>query len=271
MEKKNKSYKFILIAFSIGLILMVIGISMIIDKEKKEVLKSEIENEVLIKSTEIDLILNSLVERSNKLAGDKNIIALLESGSNEDISREVLLSEEDEDNEILAIVDEESKILISNDTSIEGVSLASRDYITQTIKNRETVISEIIISKKSGNKNIVIATPIFSGDTYLGAVIYTYNFEKIISIIESIKIDETGYGFLISTNENTPSKVIHHPNEEIISSEYLSFYDVDTNKKLEAMFRSESGMIDYTYRSQDKLLAYKRIRDWILVITSEIN
>lgn len=119
-------------------------------------------------------------------------------------------------------------------------------------------------------KMISYTAPIYSEDQLIGVAGIDISFEEILETILSMKFYESGYAVLLDHNH----RVIIHP-EIIEGTAILDIGEEDMPKVVEALTSQPSGVVNYIYQSQRKLLGFSRlINGWYFLViadSKEIN
>ena len=160
----------------------------------------------------------------------------------------------------------------AHSTNGSSVDIWDRDYFLRA-RNGETVVTDPIVSRISGEIVMVCATPIRGAEQrILGVLTVTLDPKHLFRIIEDRKVGETGYGFML----NKDRIAIAHPNQKVHMSrlnvveenkdslEQEEFADIERR-----MVSGETGYGYYTYFGVDKIVAYAPIKDtgWSLALT----
>ena len=147
--------------------------------------------------------------------------------------------------------------------SVSGISvnIGDRAYFQEALKGK-TVISDVLISRASGNMVIIIASPVYEGDqiTYLvGGVIQT---DYLTSLLEQIYLGNSGEAYLVNqdgyfvTGSRFTDDLI---NEGLIETRAELELQIDTFGSRQALAGVE-GVSQYTdYRGYEVLGAYDYI------------
>lgn len=174
------------------------------------------------------------------------------------------VQEKNKDNmEVLIVTDITGKEVINNQTEEPDIDLSDREYVKEALNGKESV-SEVIISRTTGNEGISIAYPIKDGDKIIGTLVGSINFNSISDYAAKIKIGQTGYAFI--TDEN--GLFDYHPDEDKILKESAS-------DDLKAMIsqvkdgKSFSGF--YNYNNVKKYAAFEKADNWIVGVTADYN
>ncbi|WP_105618694.1 methyl-accepting chemotaxis protein [Vallitalea okinawensis] len=141
-------------------------------------------------------------------------------------------------------------------TTGSGGNIKERAYFPK-VMNGETVISDPVISKATGNPIIVIAGPITNNSgNVVGLIGGTVNLSLITDVVNTEKLGTTGYAYMIDQN----GLVMAHPNEDLIfqanflDHESKSLVDITTK-----MVNREIDSDDYTFEGKEKIASYAPI------------
>ncbi|MEG2655914.1 MAG: sensor histidine kinase [Clostridium sp.] len=151
--------------------------------------------------------------------------------------------------EVLLISDLDGNYKASN-----GVSgnIEDREYFHKTIEG-QTIISDPMISKSTGNPIIIISAPIRGNKgEVIGLVAGTINLSVITDIINEEKIGNYGYAYMVDSNGGT----IVHPKDNYLFKNASE----DLKNIIMRMMRGEEGTEYYSYNGQKKLVSFKSIK-----------
>lgn len=107
-------------------------------------------------------------------------------------------------------------------------NISDRGYFQETISTKETVVSEVIISRASEEMIVAIGSPIFDKETLIGVLVATVPVESIVQLVSEYKIGDNGYAFLV----NKDGTVIAHPNSDLIMETNLLESDNEQLKNI---------------------------------------
>ncbi len=129
------------------------------------------------------------------------------------------------------------------------IDISQRSYFIKARDTKSIAISEDIIENiNTGNKQIPISAPMLdSGNNFRGVLTSMVSVEALENYIGSIKVAETGYGFLLSDNGN----ILFHPDKEKVG---LSYKEDAMNPDKERIFNEEILAKDegfVTYKDDD--------------------
>lgn len=183
------------------------------------------------------------------------------------------IAKENEDLISLISVADANGIVVSVDeknTGVKGADLSQRAYLKDAIATKKVVISDLIISKASGQKVMAICDPLYDGDQYLGSIIATIDFAMVESVISETKIAENGYAYLIDATGDNAGVIVSHPNQTFVEEAKTMFdFGVEEIDKIaNQMIQDEEGSGYYTYDGDEKFVKFKRIENWTLIITA---
>lgn len=116
--------------------------------------------------------------------------------------------------EALIVTDMTGKEVFNNQTQQPDIDLSDRDYIKEALKGKEAV-SEVIVSRNTGNPGIFIAYPLKDGGNVIGTLVGSINFNTISNYVSNIKLGESGYGFMTDKN----GLFVSHPDKDKVLKE----------------------------------------------------
>lgn len=151
-------------------------------------------------------------------------------------------------------------------------SIAERDYFQKVISSGNTVVSDPLISRESGNQIIVVAAPVMKGNKVIGLLGGTVSLTGLDHIATSESVGEIGYAFVVQENGLT----ISHPDEgTIMTYNVLTDKNVSQNFKEAAlnMIQGKTGFTKYSIQSEDKYFAYAPVPGvkWSLGVTVPVT
>jgi methyl-accepting chemotaxis protein len=140
-------------------------------------------------------------------------------------------------------------IACSDSNSVDKVNVSDRSYFQEALKGNP-VISDVILSRVTGQPSVVIAVPIRVNNTVSGVMSGLLDLNRFSeTFIDPIKIFNTGYVFLCDRN----GLIIAHPDKSKILKLDLKTFDWGRQ-----MLQGSEGMIDYNFEGKAKALAYKK-------------
>ena len=166
--------------------------------------------------------------------------------------------------ELICLVDSKGNIIASSDTEIiDKINVGDRGYFQKSMEG-ELAMSEVIISRASGNPVFVASEPVKEKKSdKIGGVLFTVIDMKAFSdkFIRPIKVGESGYVFIV---ENS-GKVIAHPQKEKIVKSNIS-----ETKFGEEIVKQKTGILEYSDENEIHFSAFRKVEglNWIVVITA---
>lgn len=150
--------------------------------------------------------------------------------------------------------------------------LSDRDYITKALAG-EANISDVIISKVTGEAVIMVAVPIKNGDAVVGALIGRLNGTALSDVTNDTGYGEKGYAYML----NNSGQVIAHPNSDMVMNQVNLIVEAETqpsyqslSKAIQVMLEKRNGFIDYQFEGKSIYSGYAEVpgTDWIIVVTA---
>ncbi|MDK2809114.1 MAG: methyl-accepting chemotaxis protein [Clostridiales bacterium] len=146
---------------------------------------------------------------------------------------------------------------------LNSIDLSDREYFKNCMRG-EAAVSDILISRNTGNRIEVIAVPIKKNGTVEGVLAVSINISYINSVLSNVKIGKNGYAFLIDKDGN----FIYHPDEKLIGTNLTDRNVPELTNALSSMGAKESGEISYCYQGISKLDLYAPVGNWSLSINA---
>lgn len=149
-------------------------------------------------------------------------------------------------------------------------NIADRPYFKQARDTKKVLISDIIVSRTSGNKVVNVVFPITDDSgNFQGIICDAVNINTVEKVMKSIKIGQSGYGYLIGQD----GTVITYPDEKFIGKNLenaLIRADQRNNVK-NVLYNSNRGFINYyDINGTRNLAAFEKISqaNWTLIVTA---
>ncbi|TCZ81083.1 methyl-accepting chemotaxis protein [Paenibacillus albiflavus] len=205
----------------------------------------------------------------------KDIIAkneVIKSGNEQEIKHSLIqFLQSNREVEDYVYVTKDDWAISSGSASDQKIDVSDREYIKQAKQTKKTVISDLMVSKGSGNNIIIIFEPILDDkQNYMGGLFISLNTDNLSSFTKTIQIGKSGFGYLMTSNGN----LLTHPDEDKIAKNISDVFDPEEIAKFqETVLKDEQGMFEFT--GQDHItreISYNLIPStgWHL-ITSMVN
>lgn len=137
-------------------------------------------------------------------------------------------------------------------------TIADRDYFQKAMVSGETVISDPLISRGSGQQSIVVAAPIKNGGQVVGLMGGTVNISDLTKIVTSERVGQIGYAFMVQDDgqliaqSNPEFKLTYNALKEGNMS-------LDFHSAIRKMIRGETGVTLSNLNNQDTYIAFAPI------------
>ncbi|RED51160.1 methyl-accepting chemotaxis protein [Cohnella lupini] len=181
---------------------------------------------------------------------------------------------EESDNQIdnYILVDTKGQGIDITNTPID---VSDRDYFKKMMETKQTVISDMVVSKKTNKLVLPIVTPLLDGSgNIVGAISQSASPDNFSKLTDSIKLEETGYGYIISGS----SEYYTYPDKSRIGKKVAEFSkDKGTQDAFSHILANAKGSITYKVGDGKEVITYYETipnTTWKLLITvptDEIN
>ncbi len=150
-------------------------------------------------------------------------------------------------------------IASSNEKLVGKINVKDREYFKASMQGK-TFISEPVKSKATGNPVFVISAPVKSKGKVVGIILGVVDLSSFNQkFVDSIKVGKTGYAYMYDGR----GLVLAHPAKANILK--LDMKKFDFGRRMMAL---DHGIITYTYKGVEKLVAFKRAKlvDWTFAV-----
>lgn len=148
----------------------------------------------------------------------------------------------------------------------DGTDFSDRGYVSTALAGTAN-ISDVTLSKLTGNYGISIAAPITNGSKISGVIYFRLDNDFMTKVIDSISISDNGYAYIIDQDSN----VIVHDNKDLILNLKLTDQDSDMKALAADMIAGKSGEGTYTYNKISTKCGFSPIANtngWSMVIAA---
>jgi methyl-accepting chemotaxis protein len=164
--------------------------------------------------------------------------------------------------ENIALADIDGDVVAASVRSAIGkTNIKEREYFKQCL-NGNISISEVLVSKTTGNPGFMIASPVMDKGKAIGVFYGTVSINAFNEIfIDPIKVGKEGYAFMYQSD----GMMISHPDKSLILK--LSAKDMGLSK----MIAQSEGMVRFTWEGRNRLAAIKTNKEtgWLLAISAD--
>ncbi len=156
--------------------------------------------------------------------------------------------------------------------SDKTLDLSDRNYVKKALGG-ETVISDVLISRLSGDVVFMYATPLKKDDKVIGALIGTRDALALSDLVADIKPSENGYVYVI----NDEGRVVGHPDKELVKNQFNPILESKTNPELvtlgkayEEIVAKKKGTSQYKFRGKHQNVAFDPVdgTNWYVIAAS---
>ncbi|NSW77291.1 MAG: cache domain-containing protein, partial [Candidatus Atribacteria bacterium] len=91
-------------------------------------------------------------------------------------------------------------------------NIADREYFKKAKETMKPQLSDMIVSRASGNKIVVITYPVIVEGKFQGIIGMSANADILTQLVSTIKLGQTGYGYLVDSQ----GFIMAHPDESLI-------------------------------------------------------
>ena len=260
-------------------LLIVVFINLISFKFSSRAIENEVEANL---STQLSNLVTNLEEdQSNvesilKIIGDMPVIKNIDSSKlmpqeTQEINN--YLSAFRESNKVLLesifIADSNGKIILDSEKgTLKGADISVREYFDE-VKKGKPVWSDIVVSKISDTPIRVYLFPINNKNSQLiGYVAATVKMDKTVALINSIKVGELGYAYMIDKT----GFIVIHPNPDFAMKKNVSDFGIpELDAALPDMVKGNSNKVEYTYSNVSKLNLYTGFDQYSISINAAKN
>lgn len=151
-------------------------------------------------------------------------------------------------------------------------NLQDRDYVKKALDG-ESNVSDVIISKVTGETVLMYAAPIEKNGKVVGALLGRKNGNALSEITKDTGYGEEGYAYMI----NRQGTVVAHPDEEKVMNQFNPIAEVQKDEGLKSLatvfqkiLTEKEGISKYSFEGKDLYTAYTPIEgtDWTFVMVA---
>lgn len=152
----------------------------------------------------------------------------------------------------------------------DGTDFSDRDYVKKALAG-EVNISDLTLSKYTGNYGFSVASPVYNGaDEINGVVYYRMDVDFMSEILEQIEISKGSYTYLVDGS----GMVIVHPDKSLIGEYNISEQKEGVGKVSDEILAKKSGAVEYKENGVEYLCGYSPVEGtngWTIVVTAPVS
>lgn len=149
----------------------------------------------------------------------------------------------------------------------DGTDFSDRDYVKEALAGNVN-ISDLTLSKYTGNYGFSVASPVYGGNHQINGVVYfRMDVDFMSKILEQIVISENSYTYLVDGN----GMVIVHPDETLIGNYSITDDKSGIGKISDTILKAECGAGEYSEKDTKYLCGYSPIEGtngWTIIVTA---
>nr|MCU0555208.1 Cache 3/Cache 2 fusion domain-containing protein [Syntrophales bacterium] len=171
------------------------------------------------------------------------------------------------DYEALFVADDKGVIFADNNGKTRGISVSDRDYIRES-KAGKVNLGTVIKSRATGKPCAPIGAPIYKNDQFVGSVGVILNTDFLSEKIQSVKVGETGFPWMVDKS----GLVISHPKKDYVLE--LNITTLDGLKEISSkMLGRQAGVEAYTHQGVRKISGFAPVENstWSIAFTQNEN
>ena len=170
--------------------------------------------------------------------------------------------------ESIILTDSTGKAVMTNESLTSQIDVSEREYFKKAVAG-ETAVSDILVSKMTGNQVVAVAYPIHYENQVIGVLVGTVKFDKLASHAADVQVGKTGYAYMTDMS----GKIVYHRNKEMVEKEQniLDVKSESLQKHTKKMLAGETGHGFYTYNGVYKYVRFHPAENWVLAVTADYN
>lgn len=140
----------------------------------------------------------------------------------------------------------------------DKISVADREHFKRAKETKKPVISEVLVSRATGNRIISTAVPVLDdSNNFQGLIQSNIVIKSLEASLGSVKIAQTGFIFLISQK----GELIFHPNQDMIGKNVFDLKISDNTREVyKEILSKNEGYFTYTdEQGVEKIAAYSMV------------
>lgn len=236
------------------IIIALAAVSWVNHNKAKDFLEETFEEKAFLQLENIKTIINDQltlhIERLDSISKDPSIQSMDKDLQLKNIEQRVQGYSE---YNMMFIADHKGDALTSDNKLF---NISDRPYFQAIMKGQDSVVSDPVVSKASGESVIVIASAIKRDNQAIGVVGVTMPLKHLTTVANQVKVGETGYVSITQSD----GLVIVHPKESLIMKEKIQ--DLGVAELASAHDNANNGLIGlekYTFDGTERYIFYRNI------------
>ncbi len=261
------------------MVVAVISVALILGVGSFTITKQSMENqifsavhtEVALRAMHIEKQLESLKSLAGVIASEENLFASIKDETKRYEVKNYFADIQASNSafiEMLILIDRDGNALLDHNTTELDINISERAYFQTLLETQAPVISDVVISKSTGNPVVVVAVPVMRGSQVEGAVLVTVLFDQVKQTVKEAKVGTSGYGYMadasglvLSHKDDAQEMTLKLPDVAADNKEFAQLW--------EKMQSESQGEGFYTYKGKFKFVAFKKAGPWIVALTAD--
>jgi methyl-accepting chemotaxis protein len=127
-------------------------------------------------------------------------------------------------------------------------NIADRSYFKEVAGGANVSISEVLVTKGTGQVSTIIAVPIRDGSGFRGVLIGAVDLAHLSDFVTKTKLGLSGYAFIVDKE----GKAVAHPDQQLVKD----LADLSTLAPVKAAIAGQAGVTVYEFKGSDRLAGY---------------
>lgn len=137
---------------------------------------------------------------------------------------------------------------------LRGQSLSGREYFPELIQGKD-VIGSLVISKSTGKRSVIVATPVASGDRVIGALGVSLSATKLAALVhDGIEPPANVVFYALDSRGRTAL----HAQTGLIFQFPSDIGDQSLKSAVRQMLSEPEGVVHYTFRGTRRTTVFRR-------------
>lgn len=149
----------------------------------------------------------------------------------------------------------------------DGTDFSDRDYVQKALQGKVN-ISDLTLSKYTGNYGFSVASPVYTADQQIDGVVYfRMDVDFMDSILNQIAVSESSYTYLVDGN----GLVIVHPDESMIGTYNITDDEDGIGSISDMVLTQAGGAGEYCDQDTEYLCGYSPVEGtdgWTIIVTA---
>lgn len=151
-------------------------------------------------------------------------------------------------------------------------TIADQDYFQQVLSSGNTVVSDPLVSKTSGQSILVVAAPVLSGNQITGVLVGSLLTQEMAQIVTSVSVGKSGYAYLLQQDGLC---IAHNDQSLAMKTNFLQDGGQHSSvaEAARKMTAGETGFSRYTVNDVKELVGYAPVKGttWSVAVSIPVS